>query len=151
VWDDPVEDHKNGLRYLPPCLDTHQPDVVILLLGTNDLKHRFGLSPWDIASGAAKLAALVQATPLFESNGPPRLLLACPPPIQEMGDFAEMFSGGAEKSRSLAPYFQAAAAQLHCEFMDVGTLVRSSTQDGIHWEAGEHRALGLALAKRLQA
>ncbi|MBQ9959278.1 MAG: acylhydrolase, partial [Oscillospiraceae bacterium] len=42
VWDDPVEMHKNGYTYLMPCLQTHRPlDLVIIMLGTNDLERRF--------------------------------------------------------------------------------------------------------------
>ena len=45
VWDDPLEgDNKNGLRYLPACLESHHPlDLVIIMLGTNDLKARWNL------------------------------------------------------------------------------------------------------------
>ena len=44
VWDDPIEGHKNGHEYLVPCLETHRPlDLVVLMLGTNDLKRRFSL------------------------------------------------------------------------------------------------------------
>ena len=56
VWPDPVEgEHKNGKAYLLPCLESHHPlDLVVLMLGTNDLKHRFGLSAWDIARAAGR-------------------------------------------------------------------------------------------------
>ena len=48
VWDDPLEGDKNGLRYLPACLESHMPlDLVILMLGTNDLKARFSLTALD--------------------------------------------------------------------------------------------------------
>ena len=48
--DDPVEGEKNGLTYLIPCLDSHMPlDAMIVMLGTNDLKVRFGFTPKDIA------------------------------------------------------------------------------------------------------
>ena len=42
VHDDPIEGiHKNGLKALPVCLETHMPlDLVILMLGTNDLKQQ---------------------------------------------------------------------------------------------------------------
>ena len=49
VWDDPIEGQKNGRQYLIPCLESHRPlDLVVILLGTNDLKKRFSLSvpPW---------------------------------------------------------------------------------------------------------
>ena len=51
LWDDPIEEHKNGKKYLLPCLDSHKPvDLVILMLGTNDLKTRFSLTPFDIGA-----------------------------------------------------------------------------------------------------
>jgi len=61
VWNDPIEgDHKNGRTYLRPCLESHSPvDLVTLMLGTNDLKARFGSSASDIAQGAASLAEIV--------------------------------------------------------------------------------------------
>lgn len=44
VWDDPIEGMKSGLKYLIPCLESHSPlDVVVLMLGTNDIKQRFSL------------------------------------------------------------------------------------------------------------
>ena len=60
VWDDPIEGvHKNGRTYLRPCLESHSPvDLIALMLGTNDLKKRFGSSASDIAQGAAELAEM---------------------------------------------------------------------------------------------
>jgi lysophospholipase L1-like esterase len=53
VWDDALEPHRNGRDLLLPSLLTHQPvDLVIVMLGTNDLKRRFGLGARDIAAGA---------------------------------------------------------------------------------------------------
>lgn len=44
VWDDPIEGHKNGKEQIIPILKSHQPlDLVTIMLGTNDLKRRFGL------------------------------------------------------------------------------------------------------------
>jgi len=49
-WDDPIEPGRNGLALLRPCLDTHEPlDLVIVMLGTNDLKRRFNVTASDIA------------------------------------------------------------------------------------------------------
>ena len=51
VHNDPFEGaHLNGRTYFSPCLETHMPlDLVIIMLGTNDLKPRFGLNAFDIA------------------------------------------------------------------------------------------------------
>jgi lysophospholipase L1-like esterase len=52
VWDDPLEPFRSGKELLVPCLMTHQPiDLMIVMLGTNDLKGRFGVGARDIAAG----------------------------------------------------------------------------------------------------
>ncbi len=60
VFDDPIEGgYKSGLTYLPPCVMSHSPlDLVILMLGTNDLKKRFGMTAFTIGGG---VTALVKA------------------------------------------------------------------------------------------
>ena len=65
VWDDPLEPHRNGRELLLPTLLTHQPlDLVIIMLGTNDLKHRINASAAEIAEGAGMLADIVAAQQL---------------------------------------------------------------------------------------
>ena len=52
VWDDPVRGgpKRNGSLYLLPCLESHTPiDLLVIMLGTNDLKARFSVTPYDIA------------------------------------------------------------------------------------------------------
>ena len=62
VWDDPIEGYKNGKTCLFPCIETHKPlDLVIILLGTNDLKMRFSVSAYDIANGAGAPQVLLLA------------------------------------------------------------------------------------------
>ena len=62
--DDPIEgSHKNGLRGLPIALESHMPiDLVILMLGTNDLKQRFAASPSDIADSVEVVAKAIQGS-----------------------------------------------------------------------------------------
>jgi lysophospholipase L1-like esterase len=56
VWDDPLEDYRNGKETLIPCLLSNAPlDLVALMLGSNDLKSRFNASAFDIARGAGIL------------------------------------------------------------------------------------------------
>src|SRR5579871_1776222 len=57
VHDDPIDGaHKNGRSYLQPCLESHWPlDVIVVMLGTNDLKPRFGMTATDIALSAGSL------------------------------------------------------------------------------------------------
>ena len=81
VWDDPIEGYKNGKEYLVPCLETHKPlDLVIILLGTNDLKVRFSVSAYDIANGAGALVQIVQKSEIGPGGRAPQVLLLAPPP-----------------------------------------------------------------------
>jgi len=150
IHDDPFEDFRNGLEYLRPCLDSHVPDLILLMLGTNDLKHRFRLSAWDIAAGVGKLATYARTRPLQPGTPATQVLLVCPPPVLETGPFVNMFAGAAAKSRELAPHYRAFATETGSAFFDTGTVITSSPVDGIHWKKAEHRKLGQALAAEVR-
>jgi lysophospholipase L1-like esterase len=147
VWEDPVEGDKMGRRHLVPCLESQAPlDLVVIMLGTNDLKHRYSAPPFDIAAGAAVLLDIVAASRAGRGGKPPKALLIAPPPLARLTAYADMFLGGQEKSRALAPLYAEAARQRGAGFLDAGTVVRSTDLDGVHFEASEHRKLAGALA-----
>ncbi len=149
VWPDPVEgEYKSGKSYLTACLESHQPiDLVVIVLGTNDLKHRFGQSAWDIARSAATLVQMVMDSPFGPDNAAPEVLLVAPAPTCVAGGpFAEMFAGADEKSRDLGRCFAALAAEFGCAFLDAGKVIASTKLDGIHLDAGEQVKLGKAVA-----
>lgn len=151
VWDDPIEGHKNGKAYLAPCIDSHCPfDLIIIMLGTNDLKKRFSLSAFDIAEGAGALVRLVQQSDAGRDGAPPAVLLLAPPPTVALTYFSQMFEGAGEKSRDFPAQFSRAARELGCEFLDVSKVIVSSPLDGIHFERSEHKKLGEALAKKVK-
>ena len=151
VRDDPIEGaHKNGRTYLRACLESHKPiDLVALMLGTNDLKERFGASASDIAQGAASLAEEILRSGCGPAGGAPAVLLISPPPVGRLTEMAEMFGGSAEKSARFAGHYRHFAGQSGCEFLDAGAVIASSDLDGIHFEADEHRKLGEAVAARI--
>lgn len=153
VWEDPIERHKNGAAYLPACLYSHAPiDLVIILLGTNDLKRRFGLGPDDIARGAGVLVEICRKSTEGPGGGAPGVLLVCPPPVASLAGkpLAEMFEGAEEKSRGLSVWFERIAAEQGCAFMDAGRVIVSSPIDGIHLDPPEHFKLGKAVAERVR-
>ena len=149
VWDDPVEGkHKNGRTYLLPCLETHQPlDLVIIMLGTNDLKKRFSATAFDIAYGAAALVNIANKSNCGRNEKPPKVLLLAPPLLGKLTEFAEMFEGGRKKSEKFSQHFKTVAGECGCEFFDTSAVIRSSDADGVHFEREDHRALGEAVAE----
>ena len=152
VWDDPVEGlHKNGKVYLLPCLESHQPiDLVLLMLGTNDLKMRFSVPATDIAASVGVLVDVIQKSATGVGGAAPRVLLIAPPPVGKLSEFAEMFSDAEVKSHKLSEYYRAVATQYGCDFLNAGDFIVSSDTDGIHFEANQHQKLGEAVALRVR-
>jgi len=151
VWDDPIEGYKNGKEYLVPCLESHKPiDLVIIMLGTNDLKMRFSLPPSDIAAGAGVLVDIVQKSCAGPENRAPEVLLLAPPHIKGLSDFAEMFAGGPQKSLLFAKHFKSIADMYGCYFLDAASVVEPSPVDGVHLEESEHLKLGTVVAEKVR-
>ena len=150
VWDDGLEPHANGRRLLLPLLFTHQPlDLVILMLGTNDLKRRFGVSAAEVAEGVAALVDVVGASGAGPAGAAPHVLVISPPPLGRLGQFADVFEGADRKSRQLADVLGATAALRGCAFLDAGAHVASSDVDGIHLDREAHAALGVVVAREV--
>lgn len=148
VHDDPMEgDYRNGIRVLPALLESHKPlDMVILKLGTNDLKNCFHVSAADIAFCLDRLIRMIRAAGAGPNGQAPQVLVIAPPPILEAGCLAEMFAGGAAKSRDLGAAIQAMASRTQTAFFDASEVIAVSPVDGIHYEAEAQVALGLAMA-----
>ena len=149
VWDDPIEgDYKNGRTYLRPCLESHRPiDLITLMLGTNDLKWRFGTSASDIAQAASSLAEIMLRSGCGPEGGAPVVVLISPPAIAKLTDMAQMFDGAEEKSGQFPEHYRRFAEKIGCEFMDASEVIVSSDVDGIHLDASEHHKLGEAVAE----
>lgn len=146
VLDDPVEgEWKNGMRTLLPVLGSHRPvDLLIVCLGTNDLKARHGLEAQEVALGVARLLRAALA-----SGWVGRALAICPPPVKERGDFAAMFRGAERRGRGLAAEMARFAGAEGADFLDAGEVIETCELDGIHWTAEAHDRLGTAVAARV--
>ncbi|MGJ8604822.1 MAG: SGNH/GDSL hydrolase family protein [Marivita sp.] len=144
VHDDLVEGGmRNGMTVLPAILHSHAPiDLVLLMLGTNDLKHRFSVTAFEIARS---LERLVQAT--RAELGPVDIVMMAPAPVREAGVLRDVFAGAEARQDGLAEHIAAAAARQGCGFANAGAVVEVSDVDGVHWNAGAHHALGEVMAR----
>ncbi len=148
VQDDPLEPGRNGMTYLMPCLLTHCPiDLVVLALGVNNLKKRFSLQASDIAKGINMLIAIIKRSECGPDLSAPQVLVIAPPPLGKLTEYAEMFEGGRSKSERLGAYYREVAKQQKCHFLNAADHIVCSDLDGIHFEPGDHKTLGEAVAK----
>lgn len=154
VWEDPIENRMSGKEYLLPCLESHWPlDLMVLMLGTNDLKARFGLEACDIAAGAENLVCM--AKDFFQKQGgnPPVLVLS---PIEvaegiETLPFCELLGGSSavRRSREFPVYFREMANRNGCGFLAASDYAKPCALDGLHLDAEGHRRLGEAVAEKI--
>lgn len=155
VFDDPIApcggDYScNGREYLKPCLHSHKPvDLVVLALGTNDLKTYFSTSPQTVTAG---LRVLIQDILRSTDAGPrpgvaPRVLLMIPPMLHETPTSLEWsFEGCQERSAALVPLYQQAAVDLKVSVLDSNPYGAVSPLDGIHFTLECQQDLAAALA-----
>jgi lysophospholipase L1-like esterase len=152
VLSDPIEgEDKNGEKYLLPCLLSHAPiDLVLLMLGTNDLKMRFSVTAYDIAMSIGVLIGIIKGSGVNKEGKSPEILVISPPPLGKLSEFGEFLTGGTEKSKRFANYYQRISKQYECGYFDAGKIIRSSAIDGVHFEEEDHARLGRALADKVR-
>ena len=156
VHDDPTAwASRSGRAHLPVVLESHKPiDIVVLMLGTNDLKTFFNVPPQDIANGAGVLVRLIRESDAGPDGKAPRVLLVSPAAV---GDFTTMpdldarIANGRAKSLQFPKHYAAIARQHGVAFLNAQDVITPSAVDGIHFDAPEHEKLGKAMAASLRA
>lgn len=156
AFDDHLADaDRNGARLLPSALHTHRPvSVVILMLGTNDLKPAIAGDAESAMLGMRRCVEIVKGhSPRLPDFVPPKVLIVAPPHLVETPDpfFGALFAGGIAQSAKLAGYYSALATLLGCAFFDAGSVAKASPIDGIHLDAASTRAIGHALVEPVRA
>lgn len=156
VFEDPLFEGLNGRAYLYPCIMTHKPvDLLIIMLGTNDTKERFASTPENIAKGLEFLTTKAMDSKIAFRDQKPNILLICPPPIEEGYDTTyvagEMGKGCKEKSEALAPLYEDVAKRLGCHFLDLGKVegIEMYPYDFMHLSLDAHAKLAQVLAEMI--
>lgn len=140
---------RNGARVLPTALYAHAPlDLVILMLGTNDMKPHIAGTATAAMQGMRRLISIVQHHNAGLEAGPPEVLVVAPPPLVETDhvEFAPMFAGGVEQSRMVGLMYADLADEMGCGFFDASSVAEASPIDGVHLDASNTQAIGKGLA-----
>jgi lysophospholipase L1-like esterase len=147
----------DGSAYLPAAITTHHPlDLVIIMVGGNDLKAAYNRTPYRIALGAGHLIDICNTIGggLGTTYKSPKVLLICPPPLSpliEQGSvFPEMFKGGLQKTKYLSKLYEGIARLGGADFFDAGTVITTDGPDGLHLTAEAEKKLGTAVATKVK-
>ena len=139
---------RNGARLLPTSLYAHAPlDLVILMLGANDLKPHVAGSALAAMQGMRRCVTIVQNHVARAGDTRPDVLVVAPPPLCETAnaEFAAMFADRVEQSRMVASLYRDLADEAEVGFFDAGTVAVSDPADGVHLDAKNTAAIGTAL------
>lgn len=149
VFDDPLEENRNGSKQLPIMLHSHRPlDLVIISLGTNDCKTMFNANARIIAKALEKLALMVKDYPYGEHYPIPQVLVIAPIHCGEdvgASPFASFDHSSYLLSKGLAPAIKGMAERNNLLFLDASLVAQSSIIDQLHMDAQGHAALAKAV------
>lgn len=131
-------------------MHSHKPlDLVVLALGTNDLKRRFALEPGDIAYNLRILVQDIRRFSLSCDHSPSILVLGLPSlfstPLAKKWGFPEDVSTRAKRTTLL---IQAIAEDADVHFLDISS-VPVSPLDGIHFSSNAQPELARLMATKI--
>ncbi|BDF57739.1 arylesterase [Christensenellaceae bacterium] len=142
AFDDPTIGGRNGLEGLPSCLEKYAPiHLVILMLGSNDLKTVFHANAQLAADGMRRV---VETVARYDGNGAcPRILLVSPPDMREsVASAATDFDRLSwQESKRLKNYYTQIACEHSRMFLDAGAVCSASEADGLHLDSEAHARL----------
>ena len=118
VFPDPLHESMDALTSIYSLLKSHEVvDLLIIMLGTNDTKERFGASAACIGIGMERLVRKAMSVDCWGGKEP-KILIVAPPPIGEKHFDLAMGKGCHEKSVDTAQFYKATAELLKLDFFD---------------------------------
>lgn len=148
----PGKEGKNGYEYLIPCLDTHDPiDLVILMLGTNELKKTYNKTAEEIGNILEEyfVKTIINRKSQFTGKFP-KLLIVAPPLVNEFADerTSIKYKDASEKSKKLNDIYEELAKRNNCYFINNKELEVGI--DGVHLTKESHRRLAKLLKDKIE-
>lgn len=142
----------NGRTYLTPCLMSHNPiDVVVLMLGTNDCRTMYGQSENEITHAIEGLIDDI------ETHSPAaRIVLVSPIHINdEAPQFNALYHRNYDhesvhKSAALGGLYSKLAKRRGLLFLDASGVAHAGT-DGVHFDQVSHGPFANSLAKLISS
>ena len=159
IYPNPGEEWKNGETDLKPCIHTHRPlDLVVIMLGTNDLQIKKDITAEDLPIGITRLVDIIQNDPkVGRGCVAPKILVIAPVEVRPSDPkgrttvYAKFRCDiGRELSLMLPAVYEQVAKEKGCYFLNAQLFAQPGPADGVHFDAESHISLGKAVAKFIQ-
>ena len=155
AFDDPQDDHRNGVKYIATCMLTNMPvDMAIVMLGTNDIKSFFPFTPYVVANGVGRIVDEIRKADYGVGGKIPEVLVVSPINIDEHaargwleGEFG---MDSVEKNAKLAAYLEKMAANRGVHFFNIGRYVTADAADGIHMNEEGHKVMAEKMFEKVK-
>jgi len=155
VFEDPVCKERCGIDALSMLLMTHQPiDLVIVMLGTNDLKTMFHAKAKTIAKGARSFIRIIKNPYLYKYPVPQILMIS---PIFLHDEIAERegICGDFDhesllQSHHLGEEIEKICKEYEVHYLNAANYAKASPVDCIHMNEENHQKLASAIYNKIQ-
>ncbi len=118
VFVDPIHESMDALSVIYPILKSHEfIDLLIIMLGTNDVKERFAANEYVIGAGMERLIQRAKTIDCWGTKEP-NILVVAPPRIGDGFHDDVMGNGCVERSRGVAEQFRIVAERNHVHFLN---------------------------------
>jgi len=149
----PGKEGRRALDFIEACLDTHDPlDYVLVLLGTNELKHEYANTAEMIGEQMKGLLQTIMKRPSQFRQEKSELILISPPFVDETREYCkagDKYLGATAKSEALGAIYARLADELGIRSINLTKLVLPG-EDGIHLDAMAHARVAEEVATLFQ-
>ena len=146
---------RNGKTYLTPAIISQNPiDIVVLMLGTNDLKTMYERSPEAIAKALQGLIDDINEYGLDKNSNVPKIILVSPILIDSTAEFFNEYyqniydEVSEAKSKKLSKFIDEIAEASQSVFVDASKVSKAGS-DGIHFDVDSQKALAEVLSEAI--
>lgn len=150
---DRKDPNRAGTDAITPIMKTHSPlDMVIIMLGTNDLQTHFSTTAKGSAKFCECIITKIRSYSLEKGDKAPVILVVAPPIVGkdiEESRFWGYDAAAHTKSLEFAKWYSIMAKANNAHFFDAGTVAKPGA-DQLRMDSESHKALATALAKEIR-
>ena len=140
---------RSAMDLLSVLIETNSPlDLIIVMLGTNDLKTNFNQSSEMIAKNMRLVCESIIDNDYFQSKS---IILVSPTHInEESPNLLDSFVGTTQASQSFSNSYRKISDDLDLYFLDASESVKTNKIDGLHWDTMQHSDFANSLFNKIK-